>query len=127
MLIPKLDLTPAYIDFGWFYLFKVRLSSHLKYHNADELATGRLVAQAGTAAAGLGHLDETSAVNELLPTSSGGLGESIGDVANELSAWVCALSPEQLGLIFASSILSGAGAGVWVSAGFRLAFGRFWF
>lgn len=54
---------------------KVRLSSHLRYHNPDEIAVGRLVGQAGCAAAGLGLIDETSAVHELLPEQVGGLGD----------------------------------------------------
>ena len=89
---------------------KVRLSSHLRYHSADEIAVGRLVGQAGCAAAGLGLIDETSAVHELLPEQIGGLGEPITVVLGELIAWACALTPEQLGLLIGSSLLSGAGA-----------------
>eukprot|EP00588_Corethron_pennatum_P006785 CAMPEP_0194283232 /NCGR_PEP_ID=MMETSP0169-20130528/24917_1 /TAXON_ID=218684 /ORGANISM="Corethron pennatum, Strain L29A3" /LENGTH=428 /DNA_ID=CAMNT_0039028785 /DNA_START=36 /DNA_END=1322 /DNA_ORIENTATION=- len=89
---------------------KVRLSSHLKIHGADELATGRLVAQAGCAAAGLGLADETSAVHELLPTNVGGLGETISQVTEEFEAWTAAIQPAQLALILASAVLSGVAA-----------------
>ena len=44
----------------------MRLSSHLRYHSADEMAVGRLVAQAGCALAGLGLIDKTMAVREAL-------------------------------------------------------------
>lgn len=44
---------------------QVRLSSHLKLHDADTCTVGRLVGQAGLAAAGLGLLDETNAVRRL--------------------------------------------------------------
>ena len=94
---------------------KVRLSSHLRYHNADDISVGRLVGQAGCAAAGLGLIDETSAVHELLPEQIGGLGEPVEVVATELASWMSALTPEQLGLLVASSILSGAGA-TWLQA-----------
>jgi len=89
---------------------KVRLSSHLKVHGADELATGRLVAQAGCAAAGLGLADETSAVHELLPTNVGGLGETLSQVTEEFGAWTAAIQPAQLALILASAVLSGVAA-----------------
>ena len=89
---------------------KVRLSSHLRYHSADELSVGRLVGQAGCAAAGLGLIDETSAVHELLPEQVGGVGEPVEVVAGELAAWAATLTPQQLGLLLASSFLSGAGA-----------------
>ena len=56
------------------------------------------------AAAGLGLLDETSAVHELLPEQAGGLGESFADVAGEVSAWAAAVT------LAASALLSGAGA-----------------
>lgn len=90
---------------------KVRLTSHLRLHGADELATGRLVAQLGCAAAGLGLIDETSAAHELLPVDYGGLGESLAQVGGELWLWATAvLAPAQLGLIVASATLSGAAA-----------------
>jgi len=89
---------------------KVRLSSHLKVHGANELATGRLVAQAGCAAAGLGLADETSAVHELLPTNVGGLGETFSQVMEEFETWTATIQPEQVVLILASAVLSGAAA-----------------
>lgn len=95
---------------GCYAASKVRLSSHLRYHNPDEIAVGRLVAQAGCAAAGLGLIDETSAVHELLPEQVGGLGEPVEVVLGQLVGWASALSPQQLGLLLASSLLSGAGA-----------------
>ena len=52
----------------------MRLSSHLKIHDADALTSGRVVAQCGLAAAGLGLADETNALHELLPSERGGLG-----------------------------------------------------
>ena len=100
---------------------KVRLSSTLRYHAADEIAVGRLVGQAGCAAAGLGLIDETSAVHELLPEQVGGLGEPVDAVASELATWAAALTPEQLGLLLASSLLSGAGATWFQSNGQRKA------
>ena len=100
---------------------KVRLSSHLRYHNADEMAVGRLVAQAGCALAGLGLIDETMAVHELLPETVGGLGEPVEAVFGELVAWASALTPQQLGLLLASSLLSGAGATWFQSNGQRKA------
>ena len=48
------------------------------------------------AAAGLGLLDETSAVHELLPCTYGGLGESVGEVGGQLAAWVAAVTPAQV-------------------------------
>ena len=98
---------------------KVRLSSHLRYHNADEMAVGRLVAQAGCALAGLGLIDETMAVHELLPETVGGLGEPVEAVFGELVAWASALTPLQLALLLASSLLSGAGATWFQSNGQR--------
>ena len=96
---------------GLYAATKVRLTSHLRLHGADELATGRLVAQLGCAAAGLGLVDETSAAHELLPVDYGGLGESLGEVGGELWFWATAvLAPAQLGLIVASATLSGAAA-----------------
>ena len=82
---------------------------------------GRLVAQAGCAAAGLGLIDETSAVHELLPEQAGGLGEPLSEVAEQLAAWGAALTLPQLGLLLASSVLSGAGATYFQSNGQRRA------
>ena len=73
------------------------------------------------AAAGLGLLDETSAVHELLPEQAGGLGESLADVAGEVSAWATAVTSAQAALIAASALLSGAGATFLQSLGQRRA------
>ena len=90
---------------------KVRLSSHLKVHDDGALTTGRLVGQAGLAAFGLGVLDETGFVHELLPESySGGLGLPLTEALNSAENWVESVSPEQIFWIVSSSFLSGAGA-----------------
>ena len=100
---------------------KVRLSSHLRYHSADEMAVGRLVAQAGCALAGLGLIDKTMAVRELLPAEVGGMARPADAVFGELVAWTSALTPQQLGLLLASSLLSGAAATWFQSNGQRKA------
>lgn len=94
----------------FFAAAKVRLSSHLKLHSAESLTTGRVVGQAGLAAAGLGLLDETNAMHEILPSQNGGLGLSISDVLNQASGWFGDFSAQQVFWIVASSILSGAAA-----------------
>ena len=94
----------------FFAAAKVRLSSHLKLHSAESLTTGRVVGQAGLAAAGLGLLDETNALHEILPSQNGGLGLSIPDVLNQASGWFGDFSGQQIFWIVASSILSGAAA-----------------
>jgi len=99
----------------------VRLSSHLRYHSADEMAVGRLVAQAGCALAGLGLIDKTMAVRELLPAEVGGMARPVDAVFGELVAWASMLTPQQLGLLLASSLLSGAGATWFQSNGQRKA------
>ena len=49
--LPQLTLTGGapvmLLASGCYAATKVRLSSHLRYHSAEEMATGRLVAQAG--------------------------------------------------------------------------------
>ena len=92
----------------FFAAAKVRLSSHLKVHGADVLTTGRVVAQAGLAAAGLGLLDETNLVHELLPDQQGGMGMGITQVVGQAGGWITGLSLEQIFWIVASSLLSGA-------------------
>ena len=69
----------------------------------------------------LGLIDETMAVHELLPETVGGLGEPVEAVFGELVAWASALTPQQLGLLLASSLLSGAGATWFQSNGQRKA------
>lgn len=92
----------------FFAAAKVRLSSHLKVHGADVLTTGRVVAQAGLAAAGLGVLDETNLVHELLPAQQGGMGLDLLTVAGQAEQWIQGLSVEQIFWIVSSSLLSGA-------------------
>ena len=92
----------------FFSAAKVRLSSHLKVHSAEALTTGRVVGQAGLAAAGLGLLDETNLVHELLPSQQGGMGMSLADVLSEATGWFSHLSLQQLGWVVASAMLSGA-------------------
>ncbi|GMI22301.1 hypothetical protein TeGR_g3536 [Tetraparma gracilis] len=92
----------------FFSAAKVRLSSHLKLHDADTCTVGRLVGQAGLAAAGLGLLDETNAVHELLPSERGGLGMSLVQVVDQGLDWTANLSGEQIFWIVASAMLSGA-------------------
>ncbi|EOD41973.1 hypothetical protein EMIHUDRAFT_194610 [Emiliania huxleyi CCMP1516] len=85
---------------------KVRLSSHLRHHPPDDIAVGRLVGQAGCAAAFLGLVDKTQA--------AGGLAEPADAVLAELVTWAN-------GLLLASSLLSGAGATWFQSNGQRKA------
>ena len=92
----------------FFAASKVRLSSHLKVHGADVLTTGRIVAQAGLAAAGLGLLDETNLVHELLPSQQGGMGMSIVQVLGQAEGWITGVSAQQIFWIVSSSLLSGA-------------------
>lgn len=92
----------------FFAAAKVRLSSHLKVHGADVLTTGRLVAQAGLAAAGLGLVDETNLVHELLPSQQGGMGLDAFAALDRASGWLAGLSVQQVFWIVASSLLSGA-------------------
>ena len=94
----------------FFAAAKVRLSSHLKIHDADALTSGRVVAQCGLAAAGLGLADETNALHELLPSERGGLGVGLPAVLGESEAWLAGLSGPQLFWVAASALLSGAGA-----------------
>ena len=98
---------------------KVRLSSTLRYHAADEIAVGRLVGQAGCAAAGLGLIDETSAVHELLPSRSAA---SASPSTPSRASWRRGRprSRRTLGLLLASSP-SGAGATWFQSNGQRKA------
>ena len=86
----------------FFAAAKVRLSSHLKVHGADVLTTGRLVAQAGLAAAGLGLVDETNLVHELLPSQQGGMGLDAFAALDRASGWCRPLRAAGL-LIVASS------------------------
>ena len=94
----------------FFAASKVRLSSHLKVHGADLLVTGRIVAQAGLAAAGLGLLDETNLVHELLPSQQGGMGMDIVQVIGQAEGWITGVSPQQIFWIVSSALLSGAAA-----------------
>mmetsp|Transcript_38707 Transcript_38707/g.124203 ORF Transcript_38707/g.124203 Transcript_38707/m.124203 type:complete len:414 (+) Transcript_38707:66-1307(+) len=100
---------------------KVRLSSHLRHHPPDDIAVGRLVGQAGCAAAFLCLVDKTQAVHELLPEQAGGLAEPADAVLAELVTWANGFTPQQLGLLLASSLLSGAGATWFQSNGQRKA------
>ena len=54
-------------------------------------------------------------MHELLPEQAGGLGESLADVAGEVSAWAAAVT------LAASALLSGAGATFLQSLGQRRA------
>ena len=95
----------------FFAAAKVRLSSHLKVHDDGALTTGRMVGQAGLAALGLGLLDETGFVHELLPESySGGLGLPLTTAVASAETWASSVTPEQAFWIGSSSFLSGAGA-----------------
>lgn len=109
-LLPSVGAGEAAILVAAFFFAaaKVRLSSHLKVHSPDELTVGRLVGQAGLAAAGLGLLDETAAVHELLPSQQGGMGLSLPEVLMQAEAWVGGLSLQQAWWIVASAMLSGA-------------------
>jgi len=79
------------------------------------------VGQAGCAAAGLGLIDKTNAVRELLPETVGGSGESLNQVLAEFWGWAGALTAQQQFLLLASSLLSGAGATWFQSNGQRRA------
>lgn len=94
----------------FFAAAKVRLSSHLKYHDDGDLTTGRLVGQAGLAAAGLGIVDETNLVHEIDPLLRGGLGVRLEDAWRICEGWLGDVSGEQVLWVMASSFLSGAGA-----------------
>jgi drug/metabolite transporter (DMT)-like permease len=94
----------------FFAAAKVRLGSHLTVHPADTLTAGRLVSQAGLAAFGLGLLDETNLVHELLPTQQGGMGLNLMEASQQAGAWLSGLSLEQTFWIVASAMLSGAAA-----------------
>lgn len=96
----------------FFGAVKVRLSSHLKWHPADALTTGRLVSQAGLAALGLGITDETTAVRQLMSSEMGGMGLTLMDVVDEAERWLIGISPQQVFWIVLSSMLSGVIA-VW--------------
>lgn len=86
---------------------KVRLSSILKVHPADQITAGRLVAQCGLAAAGLAVVDETNLLHELLPSQQGGMGMNVLDVLNQAERWLSGISLQQVGWILSSSMLSG--------------------
>ena len=62
----------------------------------------------GLAAAGLGLVDETNVVHELLPVQQGGMGASLVQVASSAQLWAGSVTPPQVGWIVASAMLSGA-------------------
>ena len=94
----------------FFATAKVRLSSMLKVHGDEDLTTGRIVGQAGLAAAGLGIVDETNLAHELGPELFGGGGVVVTDAARIVGGWVGDVTLEQVFWVVASSVLSGAGA-----------------
>ena len=82
----------------------------MKVHGDEDLTTGRIVGQAGLAAAGLGIVDETNLAHELGPELFGGGGVVVTDAARIVGGWVGDVTLEQIFWVVASSVLSGAGA-----------------